>query len=110
MFPVMERFTNRIMRLAAKSDYKPMKQRALARALNIADEDYNSFKAALEELRRVWPELRAQWGDGALAESREQYLRRALQIWQSRVSRDGVRDPMAVAQALDVVSLLFGDV
>lgn len=66
--------------------------------------------AALEELRRVWPELRAKWGDGALAESREQYLRRALQIWQSRVSRDGVRNPMAVAQALDVVSLLFGDV
>ena len=52
MVPIMERFTNRIMRLAAKSDYKPMKQRALARALNITDEDYNSFKAALEELRR----------------------------------------------------------
>lgn len=63
--------------------------------------------AALDELRRVWPELRAQWGDAPLAESREQYLRRALQIWQNRVSPDGVRDPAAVAQALDVMSVLF---
>ncbi len=47
-----ERFTNRIMRLVAKSDYKPMKQRALARALNITDEDYDSFKESLEKLRR----------------------------------------------------------
>jgi hypothetical protein len=65
--------------------------------------------AALEELRRVWPKFCKQLGDELLAESREQYLRHALLIWQGSVESSGLRDPAKAIEALDVLSIIFGD-
>jgi hypothetical protein len=42
-----------------------------------------------------------------LGESREQYLRYSLSIWEDYVEKDGMRDPARAVQALDVLCLLF---
>jgi len=44
-----------------------------------------------------------------LAESREQYLRYAVSVWEELATAGGVRDPARAIQALDVLSVLFGD-
>jgi ribonuclease R len=49
---MQEKFTNRIIRLISRPDYQPLKHRALARALNVPDTDFESFRQALEDLRR----------------------------------------------------------
>ncbi len=64
---------------------------------------------AMEQLRTAWPRLAKELGDQALAESREQYLRHALSIWEECADVDGIRDPARANQALDVLCLLFGD-
>ncbi len=62
---------------------------------------------AMEQFQAAWPELAAQLGDGPLAESREQYLRYALSVWEQCAKVDGVRHPAQAIQALDVLCLLF---
>ena len=47
-----ERFTQRIIRLLKRPDYQPLKQRALARALNVPDEDYKAFCQSVWELQK----------------------------------------------------------
>ena len=42
-----------------------------------------------------------------LAESREQYLRYAMAIWEQCVQPDGVRDPARAVQSLEVLCMLF---
>jgi hypothetical protein len=42
-----------------------------------------------------------------LEESREQYLRYALSIWEECVDADGVRDAGRAMRAMDVLCLLF---
>jgi hypothetical protein len=42
-----------------------------------------------------------------LAESREQYLRYALSIWEEFNEKDGQRTPVRAVHALDVLCLLF---
>ncbi len=64
---------------------------------------------SLEELRTVWPQILNELGDGLLVESREQYLRYALSIWEECADGDDIRNPARAIQALDVLSLLFGD-
>ncbi len=64
---------------------------------------------ALEELETLWPEVLSELGDELVAESREQYLRYALQIWERTVGPDGLRKPGKAAQALDVLCVLFGE-
>ena len=66
-------------------------------------------RAALEELRQIWPKFRQQLGDDLLAESREQYLHHALLIWQGSADPAGTRDPGKAIEALDVLSIIFGD-
>jgi hypothetical protein len=63
--------------------------------------------AAMEELRILWPALLAELGEELVSESREQYLRYALRIWDDCVDARGVRDPARAMQALDVLSVLF---
>lgn len=63
----------------------------------------------MEQLRVAWPKLLAEVGESMLAESREQYLRYALSIWEECVDGDNIRDPLRAIQALDVICLLFGD-
>lgn len=47
-----ERYTKRIMRVLTRRDYQPLKVRALARTLNIPDEDYKAFNQSVDTLRR----------------------------------------------------------
>jgi hypothetical protein len=72
-------------------------------------ESISGQSLALEQLRAAWPKLSEELDDELLAESREQYLRYALSIWEESVSPEGVRQPSRAIQALDVLCLLFGD-
>ena len=65
--------------------------------------------AALEELREIWPKICAELGEELLAESREQYLHHALWIWQGSVESSGMRDSDKAVEALEVLSIIFGD-
>ncbi|MCX7429291.1 MAG: hypothetical protein NTW96_27160 [Planctomycetia bacterium] len=62
---------------------------------------------ALAELRALWPKLHDALGDSLLAESREQYLRHALFLWQDAVDSTGVHDSAHAIHALDVLCVLF---
>ncbi len=65
-------------------------------------------REALEELAGFWPQVRDEWGDDPLvAESREQYLRYALESWDKVIQRTGQRNPSIAVQALEVLCLLF---
>jgi hypothetical protein len=64
---------------------------------------------AMEELQAAWPKVLAKLGEDLLTESREQYLRYALSVWEECVDSGGIRNPTRAIQALDVLCLLFGD-
>jgi hypothetical protein len=64
---------------------------------------------AMEELAATWPRLLGRLGDELLMESREQYLRYALAVWEECINAGSVRDPARAIQALDVLCLLFAD-
>ncbi len=64
---------------------------------------------AIKELQAAWPKLVQELGEDLLIESREQYLRYALSVWEECVDSNSVRDPARAIQALDVLCLLFGD-
>ena len=66
--------------------------------------------AATEQLRTLWPALVEELGEALLADSREQYLRYAISIWEScSEKKGGVRNPARAVEALDVLCLLFGE-
>ena len=67
--------------------------------------------AALAELHELWPALKVELGEALLAESREQYIRYALSIWQEagRASRETTILARAV-NALEVLCVLFDEV
>jgi hypothetical protein len=62
---------------------------------------------AMQQLHTLWPTLKTELDERALSESREQYLRYALSIWEDYVDKDGHRDPVRAVNALDVLCLLF---
>jgi hypothetical protein len=64
---------------------------------------------AMERLQTQWPRLCSELGAEVLAESREQYLRYALAIWEECADRGGIRNPTRALQAIDVLCLLFGE-
>jgi len=63
---------------------------------------------AMEEVTRLWPQLVAELGPQRVEESREQYLRYSLSIWESCLE-DGLRDPERAVASLHVLSVLFSD-
>lgn len=63
---------------------------------------------ALEEMSRLWPQLVADLGPEKLEESREQYLRYSLSIWEGCLE-DGLRDPDRAIASLQVLSIIFGE-
>jgi GTPase-associated protein 1 len=65
-------------------------------------------RPALDELTALWPRLLAELPVDLLAESREQYLRYAIKLWESCVG-DENRDATWAVAALDVLCLLFGE-
>ncbi len=66
----------------------------------------NGKQPALNQLSTVWPKLSAELPPDLLAESREQYLRYALKLWDDKQS-GAVRDLNWASTALDVLSVLF---
>jgi hypothetical protein len=64
---------------------------------------------SLDQLQTYWPAVKAELGDTLLAESREQYLRYALTIWEDCTAQDGLRSPDRAIHALDVLCLLFDE-
>jgi hypothetical protein len=70
-------------------------------------ETINGRQPALDELTQCWPALANQLPADLVAESREQYLRYAIKLWQSH-GGDVPRDPAWAFAALDVLSVLFG--
>lgn len=64
---------------------------------------------ALDELRKLWPEVQSQLGPELVEESREQYVRHALRAWRDCVEGDQIRNPSLAVAAMDVVCLLFGE-
>jgi len=64
---------------------------------------------AMEELAALWLEVLGELGESLVAESREQYLRYALMIWEESVDSGCIRNPARAVQAIEVICLLFGD-
>ncbi len=66
--------------------------------------------AALAGLQELWPALKTALGDALLAESREQYIRYALSLWQEPANIEGNHDPVRAVHALEVLCVLFDEV
>ena len=64
---------------------------------------------ALDELRKLWPDVLARLGPELIEESREQYLRHALRVWRDCLEGDQIRNPSLAVAAMDVVCLLFDE-
>lgn len=62
---------------------------------------------SLEMLKSLWPQIRDELGEDLVAESREQYLRYALSVWDEYAGCGGVRDPSQALRAMDVLCVLF---
>ncbi len=61
------------------------------------------------ELRSFWPQVRAVLDESLLIESREQYLRYALSLWEGSAGPEGTCQPERAVPSLDVLCLLFAD-
>ena len=72
-------------------------------------EAINGEIESMQELQLAWPKLVDELKEDILADSREQYLRYALTIWEECADGDTVRHPLRAIQALDVLCLLFGE-
>jgi len=81
----------------------------LERLDDVVFEAISGSTACLEELETLWPRVRDELGDELVAESREQYLRYALSIWEECLDPDGIRNPSRAAAALDVLCILFDE-
>jgi hypothetical protein len=62
---------------------------------------------SLEMLKTLWPRIRDELGEDLVAESREQYLRYALSVWDEYAGCGGVRDPSRATRAMDVLCVFF---
>jgi GTPase-associated protein 1 len=74
---------------------------------------YDAIKgddSSLDQLRTAWPRLRMEMGDELLTQSREQYLRYALHVWEKCVEASSVRPTDQAVNALEVLCLLFDEV
>ncbi len=80
------------------------------RALDSVVFDALSGKAeALGQLAQLWPQLIDELDAELVNESREEYLRYALDAWLARARTADARDPQRAIAALDVLSVLFKD-
>jgi hypothetical protein len=95
---------------APSANLKPESQETLEKLELLDDLVYDAISGrsgALEQLQTVWPTLKTDLDFQMLAESREQYLRFALTIWEGCVDDNNIRNPAKAVQALDVLCLLF---
>jgi hypothetical protein len=64
---------------------------------------------AMEQLRAAWPRLLQELDENLLFQSREQYLRYALSVWDQCSQLDGIRHVSCAIQATEVLCLLFDE-
>ena len=62
-------------------------------------------QAALEKTRQLWPAVAAALGPAVVDESREQYLRYAVELTR-RFEFKEIRDPAIAMAALEIIELL----
>jgi len=70
----------------------------------------NGCPGAMDRVRLLWPQLRPQLREDLMAESRAQYLRYALSIWEQCIEHDQVHNPSRAVDALEVLCVLFDEV
>jgi hypothetical protein len=104
---------NQAARLAVEapsSSLHPESPEVLEKLEMLDDLVYDSISGrpgALQQLQTAWPAIRQDLDYVMLAESREQYLRFALTIWEGCMDNENIRNPTQAVQALDVLCLLF---
>lgn len=64
-------------------------------------------QAALESFRTLWPKALEKIKPELIEEAREQYIRHALDVWNTCVEGEQVRDPAVAIRAIEVINLLF---
>jgi len=89
--------------------HQPEVLEKLERLDDLVYEAISGKSGALGQLQAAWPEIFGDLGADLLAESREQYLRYALSVWEQCADANGTRDPLCAIHALDVICLLFSD-
>lgn len=67
----------------------------------------NGKTEALESLRNIWPQIRDELGPDLLAESREQYLRYAMTVWDETANPGDPRQPIRAVNAVEVLHVLL---
>jgi len=77
---------------------------------DVVFEAIDGRQEAMDRLRETWSRLHDELGDELLADSREQYLRHALSIWQGSIEPGGVREAARAIAALEVLCILFDEV
>jgi hypothetical protein len=98
---------------APSQSLDPESEEVVARLETLDDAVFdaiNGHEAAVSLVQSLWPALRAELGDELLAESREQYLRYAISVWEQCLDGGAVRDPARAVHALDVLTVLFDEV
>jgi hypothetical protein len=64
---------------------------------------------ALEQLQLRWPQTLAELGHEMVDESRSQYLRHAISVWQDCIEAEQMSNPRLAVAAIGVISILLKD-
>jgi hypothetical protein len=102
--------TERLKAAAPSKTLGPSAPEVLEKLEHLDDVVYEAIDGqatAMAQLETLWPEVLAALGDELAAESREQYLRYALTIWEDSHGPGSVRNPSCAMRALEVLCLLF---
>ncbi|MDZ7616431.1 MAG: hypothetical protein U1E05_05460 [Patescibacteria group bacterium] len=89
------------------SPESPQVLERLERLDDLVFDAINGQTASVAELREYWSQVVSELGEDLLAESREQYLRYAMAVWERGAESDEVRNPGRAIQALDILCMLF---
>lgn len=65
-------------------------------------------EGAFETLQQLWPEVLAQLGPEPIEESREQYLRHAIDTWRDCFEGEAARDAQRAARLIEIITLMLG--
>ncbi|MHC4398809.1 MAG: GAP1-N2 domain-containing protein [Planctomycetota bacterium] len=92
------------------SSIQPEDRRVLEKLERLDDLVFDAIAGkdtALDELQAFWPRVREELGENTIDESREQYLRYALSIWERFIETETVGNPARAVRSLEVLCLLF---
>ena len=98
--------------MAPSKTLNPESPEVLEKLEHLDDVVYEAIsgqREALEQLQKLWPDVIAELGESLVDESREQYLRYAMSIWEDTIRDNGIRNPARAMQTLEVLCLLFDE-